>query len=520
MMIQYFIDRIAYLHDTAPWLVTVSGLLLICGFFLSHLGTLHPIKHKLPLALSLVELICAPLAFLYTCFLLGLLLSLDLTLSPGQWPKAGIALVFSFIVSWYLAKLTHAFIVSRYIATRGETSQTLSGLVRGAIYVSCILMGVGIFLWQQGYSFTGVWVSTGLATALIGFALQQTLGDFFSGLALGLEGSFRIGDRLRLEDDTEGAVIDINWRATWLHDWDNTTHIIPNSKLAKQGFTNLGNEFHYYHPWYTIQLPADIDPRFAKQLLIEGVYRCRHVLKHPPPVVRLMDASKIPYTYMCWVFFPNYPAMFRGREELYREIHYVLKKAGVSPAATTMEWRTRRADIPVAEPPTIQLALKSQEIFSNLSDEEIENLALLSQQLHYDLDSPIELEQGEVDALDIIISGIVEVFIELADGRKKVVEELGPGQSHGLVSMFTDTPIGFQRTAQTDVTLIRINLESMQKLLQQHPELTDFIAAVVKRRQDEAEHLRMQVDYQADSSSLQEIKTYIRQMIGKRRTTL
>jgi len=216
---------------------------------------------------------------------------------------------------------------------------------------------------------------------------------------------------------------------------------------------------------------------------------------------------------MCWVYFPNYQAMFRGREELFREIHYVLEKAGVSPAATTHEWRVRKSEIPVAEPPTIQLALKSQEIFAHLSDDEIEAIAGDSHQIHYEAGSKIQYDTDEVDAFDIVISGVVEVSTELAGGRKIVIGELKPGDSYGLVSMFTDTPISSEWIAQTDVTLIRINLQSMKRLLEKNPYLTDRIATVVKQRQDEAEILKMQDATDGSTSSLREIKTYIKQML-------
>ena len=48
-----------------------------------------------------------------------------------------------------------------------------------------ILLGLALFMQQQGYSFAGLWVSTGVAAAVLGLALQKTLGDLFSGIALG-----------------------------------------------------------------------------------------------------------------------------------------------------------------------------------------------------------------------------------------------------------------------------------------------------------------------------------------------
>ncbi|WP_163339044.1 mechanosensitive ion channel family protein [Desulfopila sp. IMCC35008] len=495
--------------------IFIISLTLGC-VLINQVSHLHPIKQSLPLLFVITKSICILLVFIIFHTIFFHLLTTNYWIDRDIWPFTCFTFIFFLVIGVQLANVIYAFALKKYMSSPEETTSTVSGLLRGVIYGTSIFLALGAFFWQQGYSFTGVWISTGLATALVGIALQQTLGDLFSGIALGVEGAFHIGDWIQLKDDgTEGTVIDINWRATWLQDWDNTRHIIPNSKLAKQGFTNCGNEFQHYQPWYIIKLPAELDPRFAKQLLLEGIYRCKHVLKHPTPVVRLTDASTVPYTYICWVAFPNYPAMFRGREELYREIHYVLQQAGISPAAVTSEWRIRKSVIPVAEPPTIQLALKSQPIFSHLADEEIEQLAMLSQQKHYDTKSVIQYEDGEIDALDVLISGVVEVSTKLANGKKVVIGELGPGDSYGLVSMFTDQPIPTHWIAETDVTLIRIDFGIMKEIMQKYPEVADRIAVEVKQRQDEAEYLRIQNSAEPPQSSLREIKKYIRQIIKR-----
>jgi len=413
----------------------------------------------------------------------------------------------------FTAKAIHAFWEHRFGTRQLSPVPVIPGLLRGVIYGVCLLVAGIVFAWRQGYSLTGIWVSTGLATALIGFALQQTLGDFFSGIALSLERSFRIGDWLQLENGVHGQVIDINWRATWLKDWDNTTHVIPNAKLAGQGYKNLHNEYHYYHPWYFVRVSAEVDPRFVKELLLEAAFRCRHVLQQPPPVVRLTDASSQPYTYMVWVYFANYPSMYRGREELYREIHYALKRAGIGPAMDIQEWRTRRAEISTAEPPTIYLALKSLDLFSSFPEEEIEEIAQASQQLNYDADSRIILEGDSQDSLDIITSGVVESRMRTSDGQKTYIGELMPGQYFGLVSMLTNQPSIFEYRALTDVTLIRVGLECMQEVLRKHPDLADRYAAIVEQRLAEAELVRGTSEAQPVSNTTQHVKRFIRKLI-------
>ena len=174
--------------------------------------------------------------------------------------------------------------------------------------------------------------------------MQQTLGDLFSGLALSIERPFKIGDWIRLSDGTEGQVQDINWRATHLRGWDKTTFVIPNGTLARESFTNLHGENHVYSPWYTVKVSGDYDPQKVVRLLEKAAGRCVTPMKAPPPLVRLMDGEDTPYTYMVWVHFENYPTMFSGREELYREIDASLRNAGIPIASKIQEIRYRKVD--------------------------------------------------------------------------------------------------------------------------------------------------------------------------------
>lgn len=247
-----------------------------------------------------------------------------------------------------VARFIEVWILSK---SKLGSATSLPELQRGLLYAFAYFIALSIFLSAKGFSFTGVYLSTGAVAAIAAFAMQQTLGDLFSGIALSIEKSFRLGDWIALSDGTEGEVIDIDWRSTSLRGWDNTTFIIPNGVLAREAFKNLHGPDHLFAPWYEIKIPAEIDPKYAKALLSEAASRCENILKDPPPGVRLVNASTVPYTYMIWVNFPNYPAMFEGREELYREVHQVLKESGIHVAPEIHEIRSRKAEITKAEPP-------------------------------------------------------------------------------------------------------------------------------------------------------------------------
>jgi small-conductance mechanosensitive channel len=415
--------------------------------------------------------------------------------------------------AWALARIIEVFLELRSEQSLGER---LPKLLIGLIYGALLFVGLGLFLWQQGYSFTGVWVSTGVAAAVLGLALQKTLGDLFSGIALGLERPFKLGDWLELEGGIVGEVVDLNWRATRLRGWDNATHVIPNSRLAGESFKNLHDERHLYAPWYFVRIPAEVDPRFATALLLDAAMRCESVLRIPNPVVRLADAASVPYSYMVWVHLKNYPAMFRGREELFREIHRALREAGIEVAPQIHELRTRRAALTAAEPPTVALALKGLDLSDSLTDDELAQIAARSEYRNYNAGHVLLADGAVSDAFYVIFGGLVETAVRLTDGSRKVVETLSPGEHFGIESMLTPEPSFIEYVAKTDVTLIRIALDCVRQVASARPEIEEVLAAAVKGRLDVAEAARAQSRRPARRLSLRDIRKGVERRLWTR----
>ncbi len=265
---------------------------------------------------------------------------------PQQMASLGTQLLIYLAVALGCGRLIEVWFLSR--DEFGETLR-LSQLARNALFGVCFFIALIVFLISNDYAPTELYISTGAFAALIAFAMQQTLGDLFSGISLSLERPFKIGDWLRFSDGTEGEVTDINWRATRLRGWDNTTYVVPNGQLARQSFTNLHGANHVFAPWYFVRVSGDAGPTEVKSMLEAAARRCGSVLPHPAPVARLTDGATVPFTYMVWVHFPNYPSMFAGREELYREIRAALLGAGLELAAEIQEVRLRDTAKPAPE---------------------------------------------------------------------------------------------------------------------------------------------------------------------------
>jgi small-conductance mechanosensitive channel len=108
-------------------------------------------------------------------------------------------------------------------------------LASGLVYVVAF---VGIMDTVLKQPISTVLATSGVLAIVLGLALQNTLADVFSGLAINVERPFGAGDWITMPDHVEGQVIEINWRATRIKTSSNDIVVIPNSVIAKAVVTN------------------------------------------------------------------------------------------------------------------------------------------------------------------------------------------------------------------------------------------------------------------------------------------
>jgi MscS family membrane protein len=148
----------------------------------------------------------------------------------------------------------------------------LSAVVPALIYITS-----GVFLISSfGVDLTGIWVALGGVTFVLGFALQDILANFFSGIVLLIDTPFQFGDILLLEDGSIGMLRRIGIRVTHLYIFSNHCDVyLPNSMLQGQKITNLSRPTSLYYQSILIEIPSDCQMEESKKLMEEIV------LAHP-----------------------------------------------------------------------------------------------------------------------------------------------------------------------------------------------------------------------------------------------
>jgi MscS family membrane protein len=97
-----------------------------------------------------------------------------------------------------------------------------------------------LILPMWGVNVTSVLLGAGVLGLVLGLALQETLGNIFSGLSLLIESSFRKGDLVLLPDGRTCEVMHLGMRSTMLFSLDEQATIyFPNKLLASSMLVNM-----------------------------------------------------------------------------------------------------------------------------------------------------------------------------------------------------------------------------------------------------------------------------------------
>ena len=134
-------------------------------------------------------------------------------------------------------------------------------------------------------------------------------------------------------------------------------------------------------------------------------------------------------------------------------------------------------DVPVLE------LLKGVELFSELSDEQLKLLANLVEVQNFNRDETVVLEGDDsVQALYLIASCSVQVYMTGVDGRETILSFLERGDFFGEMSLIDGEPRSASVRTVTDSQMLIIYREGFLSLVKQYPELAMSLLSEMSKR--------------------------------------
>lgn len=121
-------------------------------------------------------------------------------------------------------------------------------------------------------------------------------------------------------------------------------------------------------------------------------------------------------------------------------------------------------------------------LFKRLTPEELEQLAREVDQVKFDAEEIIFNERDKGDALYVVESGSVRIWVLDEDVKPVTLKELEPGEFFGELAVLDRGPRSTNATAITEATLHRLSSDDFQAFLMQHPDVAiDVICEIGAR---------------------------------------
>ncbi|MFQ3639366.1 MAG: mechanosensitive ion channel family protein, partial [Chloracidobacterium sp.] len=322
-----------------------------------------------------------------------------------------------------------------------------------------------------------------LFTAIIGLALQDTLGNIVAGLTLQVQQPFEVGDWIQLDDGQRaGEVIEINWRAVKIFTLDQEQVTIPNGLLAKSQIVTYTKPSALARQTVFVQSSYHIPPERVRAAVLTALHDIPEICADPAPVVATVAfLENATIRYAIRYFITNF-----GRREaiasLVRDrVWYALDRAAVDIPLPLSGIELRR---PVSvEARAHQAAVAGEALLSTvpllacLSPTE---RLLVARSMHRQRYAPGEsiVRQGEPgDALFILEAGVVRIEV---DGLQ--VGQMNAPDCFGEMALMTGEPRSATIRAVGEVTVQTIHRDIFCHLLRTNPRLAEAFSQVLAER--------------------------------------
>jgi CRP-like cAMP-binding protein/small-conductance mechanosensitive channel len=379
-------------------------------------------------------------------------------------------------------------LVFQVVLRRWRAPRILSDLIVGAGYIAILIA----LLTRVGVNLTGIIATSAVATAVIGFGMQDLLGNLAGGLVLELERTILEGDWIR-SDQFYGQVRSVRLRHTALETPDGDTILAPNSALMRSAVTVLGRtggsgagpikhrklvlfQLHYgYSP------PVVIDA--VEQAL--GASAMEGIAENPRPrcIVVEYHPQYVEYGALVWLMRPALELV--DISGVRTRISFALTRIGapLTSIPYVVDQRSEAAPDGDTEAKERLGLLRRIEVIQCLNEEEARQLASHMRKVSF-APGEVILRQGDAgDSAYIVKNGRVRILLSNDSGLSEQVACLAPGDFFGEMSLLTGERRTATAAALDQVDCYRLDKPDLDAVFAGRPELAGDIAGLLANRQ-------------------------------------
>ncbi len=252
------------------------------------------------------------------------------------------------IVVYVLGRAVVVPLVNRAMTRRDLDPHARSPLLKLVFFIIVfVALAAGFAAAGRGNILTSLATIAAAATLAVGFALQDVLKNFVSGVFIFIDKPFRIGDWIEW-DDHSGIVEDISLRVTRVRTFDNELLTVPNFQLTDNVVKNPVDA-EKLRVKFEFGIGYDDDIEHATDIILEAAREHEGIMDDPAPSVRLTELgdSSVGLQARIWIANPSRSDFVKTRADYVTTVKHRFDEAGID---IPYPHQTLTGDISVADP--------------------------------------------------------------------------------------------------------------------------------------------------------------------------
>lgn len=381
-------------------------------------------------------------------------------------------------VTWIVNRSIFRFFFRGYLllSKQKPIPSLLEDVTLVIVWITSTLIFLSLYF---DYNLTGLWATFSVTIAVFGFALRGMLADIFSGIAMGIERSFEVGDWIETSSGIVGKVTLMNWRATRVEGIDNKITIIPNSLLSHLTFKNYGNG-RAFREEVEIELDYSITSNKAERILNGAATLLPELQKgYKKPDTKIKEFGKDGVKWQLRFWLNDYE---KRDSYIYQVQKNILKNLRFSGAKIPIGSKSLECDVR----DDVVFLLKEIAFFKDLTEEEISFLSFASVKQLITQGSDVIIQGEDGDSFFLLLEGVLSVLIKKDDSLIEVAK-IGPGGFFGEMSLLTGTPRSATIRADVDSIIYEIKQEHLKPIIQARSKIIDSLSTYLHNRESENE---------------------------------
>lgn len=353
---------------------------------------------------------------------------------------------------------------------------------------------------------TGFLATSAVLTAIVALALQETLGNLFSGLAIHLERSPQNGDFVQVGDQI-GFVEKMSWRAIYVRTPAGSAVQIPNALAARERLEVFGRGRRPLARTLRVGLPVDVAPRRAMEILRQTASDIDDVKVAPAPVAYLQKLGEYSADYDLYYWLEDFADYLRVDSLVRERLWYRLAREKVAlPLFTNVQYQVAGLRPEPPTPPAPAELFDRTAILAVLSAEGRDRIRQRAERLVFHAGETIVRQAEAGSDLYIVERGRLSACLTRPGCSEEELGRLAAGDAFGEFSLLTGEPRAATVRSLTESVLWRIDKEAIGPLMVSNPGLPAALSEVIAGRrariQEAAERLSVTAGAREEPESI------------------